>query len=198
MKSIHVVVLVLIVSLVAMSIAHAQSVDGLVMVDSTGKTLGPVLDINGSLFKVPHVPFSVGDSVFLVSVFKTRFSGSGIPTVLHFNSRRCNHQTGQAAAALIDLETIDPAFWSFVGTDGGTVYIPTPNAQPIQAFNALSRLTVEPNGKVECQDIAQKVQPAIPATPVVNLMTLFTPPFVIEAAGKKGTGTKKPDDRPAH
>jgi hypothetical protein len=198
MRSLYVVGLVLAVSLVAMSTAHAESVDGLVMVDSTGKTLGPVLDINGSLFKVPHVPFSVGNSVFLVAVFNTRFAGSGIPTVLHFNSRHCNHQTGQAAAALVDLQTIDPAFWSFVGTDGGTVYVPTPNAQPIPAFNALSRLTVEPNGNVECQDIAQKVSPAIPATPVVNLLTSFTPPFVVDAVGKKGMGSKKPDDRPAH
>lgn len=197
MRSLHVVVLLLIVSLVAMSTAHGQSVDGLVMVDSTGKILGPVLDINGSLFKVPHVPFSVGNSAFLVAVFKTKFAGSGIPTVLHFSSRHCNHQTGQVAAALIDLATIDPAFWSFVGTDGGTVYVPTPNAQPIQAFKAVSRLTVEPNGNVECQDIAQLVSPAMPATAVANLLTLFTPPFVIQAVGK-GAGLKKADDRPAH
>ncbi len=78
------------------------------------------------------------------------------------------------------------------------MYVPTPNAQPIQAFKALSRLTVEPNGNVECQDIAQLVSTAIPATPVANLMTSFTPPFVIEAVGKKGTGPHKVDDRPAH
>jgi hypothetical protein len=180
------VVLVLLISLITMSTAQAQTLDGLVMVDSTGKTLGPVLDINGVFFRVPHVPFTVGNSVFVLSVFKTRFAGTGIPPVLHFNSKRCNHQTGQAAAALSDLTTIDAGFWSFVGADGGTVYIPTANVQPIHKFNALSRLTVEPNGNVECQDIAQMVSPAIPATPVANMLTFFTPPYTVEAANKKG------------
>ena len=177
--------LVLIIAMIPWSPVQAQSVDGLVLVDSTGKTLGPVVDINGTFFKVPHVPFAVGDSAFILAVFPNKFAGSGIPTVLHFSSKRCNHETGQAAAALVDLATINPSFWSFVAADGGTAYVPTPGAKPIQQFKALSRLTVEPNGMAECQDIGQLVATAIPATPVANLLSSFTPPFTVEVM-KKG------------
>jgi hypothetical protein len=127
----------------------------------------------------------------MLAVFKTKFGGSGIPAFLYFNSRRCNHQTGQAVASLDDISTIEPTFWSFVGADGGTVYVPTPDAKPIPAFKSLSRLDAQPNGEVVCQEVPQFIPTAIPATPLVNMLTLFTPPFAVEVVTKKETGQDK-------
>ncbi|MGQ0694676.1 MAG: hypothetical protein ACT4OL_03760 [Nitrospiraceae bacterium] len=185
------VALVLIVSMVTISTANAQPVEALAIVDATGKTLGPVLDATGAFYKVPHVPFTINNSTFVLAVFKTKFGGSGIPTYLYFSSRRCNHQTGQVVASMSDMKNIDVTFWSFVAADGSTVYVPTANAQPIQSFKSLSRLLAEPNGDVVCDDFAQFVPTGIPATPLVNMLTLFTPPFAVEGVTKKGMGSSK-------
>ena len=71
------------------------------------------------------------------------------------------------------------------------MYVPTPNAQPIQSFKTLSRLDAQPNGDVVCHEVPQFIPTAIPATPLVNMLTLFTPPFAVEALTKKGMGPNK-------
>ncbi len=189
MRSIQIyVVLALVVSMGAIPTANAQSIEGLVMVDATGKTLGPIVNISGDLFKVPNVPFSVNNSVFVLSVFKNRFGGSGNPVNLYFNNKGCDGKTGQAVAALDEIVSKDivrdAMFWSFVGADGGTVYVPTPDAKPLQSFKALSRLYVETNGIAECQDYPKFVPTAIPATQLQNMLTVFTPPFSVKAVSK--------------
>lgn len=188
-----IVVFVLMASMVMSTTAIAQPdearalpVEALALIDAAGKTLGPALDVNGPFFKVPHVPFTVGNSVFMLAVFKSKFGGSGIPNNLYFSDRRCDSKTGQAAAAASEISTIDDSFWSFVGADGGTVYVPTSNAQPIQSFKAISRLTAEPNGSVVCVESPIFIPTAIPATPLVNMLNLFTPPFAVKAVTKQG------------
>jgi hypothetical protein len=89
------------------------------------------------------------------------------------------------------MSTIEPTFWSFVGADGGTVFVPTPDAKPIPGFKSLSRLDAQPDGEPVCQEIPQFIPTAIPATPLVNMLTLFTPPFAVEVVTKKETGSSK-------
>ncbi|MCP9445969.1 MAG: hypothetical protein NNA22_00155 [Nitrospira sp.] len=168
---------------------EAGTVESLVMVDANGKTLGPIVEFAGPFFKLPLVPFKVGDSVFVLSVFKNKIAGSGNPVNLYFDNRRCDHKTGQAVAALDEIVTKeavrDETFWSFVGADGKTVYVPTPKAQLIKAFKVQSRLYVEPNGEVECQEYPKFIPMAVPATAIENLLDTFTPPFSVDAAVKK-------------
>jgi len=154
------------------------------MVDATGKTLGPVLNVNGPFFKVPDVPFKLSNSIFMLAVIKTKFGGSGIPTSIYFNSRRCNHQTGQAAAAMSDIAILllrSGPLWELMEVLF-MFQLLMPN--PFESFKSLSRLVVEPNGNVECQEIPLLIPTAIPATPLVNMLTLFTPPFAVEALTK--------------
>ncbi len=179
----------LLVSVAGGSPAVADQVESLTVVDSKGKTLGPVLELAGPFFKMPLVPFKVGESVFTLSVFKNKLTGSGNPINLYFDNRHCDHKTGQTVAALDEIITKeavrDEMFWSFVSVDGGTVYVPTPHAQQIKSFKVLSRLYVEPNGDVECQEYPKFIPIAVPATAIDNLLGTFTPPFSMSATTKK-------------
>jgi hypothetical protein len=191
MKAVHVmtVVFALFVSAVAIAPANADPVESLVMMDSKGKTLGPVVELAGPFFKLPLVPFKVGESVFVLSIFKNKVTGSGNPVNLYFDNRTCDHKKGQVVAALDEIITKeavrDEAFWSFVGTDGSTVYVPTPHAQQIKSFKVQSRLYVEQNGEVECQEYPKFIPIAVPATALENFMGAFTPPYSVGATTKK-------------
>jgi hypothetical protein len=125
----------------------------------------------------------------VLSIFKNRVSGSGNPVNLYFDNKTCNHKKGQAVAALDEIITKDvvrdEAFWSFVGTDGTTVYVPTPRAQQIKPFKVQSRLYVEENGEVECQEYPKYIPIAVPATALENFLVDFTPPYSVSATTKR-------------
>ena len=182
-------VLAFFLSTTVSSPAGADTIESLVMVDSKGKTLGPIVELAGPFFKLPLVPFKEGESVFVLSVFKNKVTGSGNPVNLYFDNKTCDHKKGQVVAALDEIITKeavrDEAFWSFVGTDGSTVYVPTPHAQQIKAFKVLSRLYVEQNGDVECQEYPKFIPIAVPATALENFMGAFTPPYFVGATTKK-------------
>ncbi len=177
------IVFTLIVGFLSVSTAEVQQVESLVMIDATGKTIGPIVEISGSYHQVPIVPFKVGKMIFVLSVFKDRFGGSGNPVNLYFTSKGCDGKSGQVVAALDEIATRkaarDEMFWSYVGADGGTAYVPTRNTKPIQSVKILSRLYVEPNGDVECQDYPKFIPTAVPATQLPNMLTMFTPPFSV-------------------
>jgi hypothetical protein len=191
MKAVRVVAVALafVVGAVGTTPAGADTVDSLVMVDSKGKTLGPIVELAGPFFKLPLVPFKVGESVFVLSIFKNRVSGSGNPVNLYFDNRTCDHKKGQVVAALDEIITKeavrDEAFWSFVGTDGTTVYVPTPHAPQVKSFKVQSRLYVEQNGEVECQEYPKFIPTAVPATALENFLSAFTPPYSVGATTKK-------------
>lgn len=163
------------------SSTNAGTVESLVMVDAKGMA--------GPFFKLPLIPFKIGDSIFVLSIFKNKVAGSGNPINLYFDNRHCDHKTGQAVAALDEIITKDAArdeaFWSFVSADGKTVYVPTPHPQPIKSFKVQSRLYVESNGEIECQEYPKFIPTAIPATAIENLLDTFTPPFSVDAVMKK-------------
>jgi hypothetical protein len=181
--------------LLVLFVANTSSaqVNEIEVIDSTGKTLGQVIGTQGIRYTLPHVPFKIGTTTVVLAIFKNRFVGGGMPVDLYFNTPGCNGQTGQPAVDIRDIvpaeNTIIP--WSFVGADGGTVYIPTPNGQPILSFNALSRFFDSGSGLVQCQEINQIIPTAIPATSLINMFTLYTPPFAITTVEGKGGGRNK-------
>lgn len=175
-------------SAMASAPASADTVQSLVMMDSKGKTLGPIVELAGPFFKLPLVPFKSGDSVFVLSIFKNKVTGSGNPVNLYFDNRTCDHKSGQVVAALDEIITKDAvrdeAFWSFVGTDGTTVFVPTPRAEHIKAFKVKSRLYVEQDGEVECQEYPKFIPEAVQATALENFLSAFTPPYSVGATTK--------------
>jgi len=175
-------------SAMASAPANADTVQSLVMIDSKGKTLGPIVELAGPFFKLPLVPFKSGESVFVLSIFKNKVTGSGNPVNLYFDNRTCDYKSGQVVAALDEIITKDAvrdeAFWSFVGTDGTTVFVPTPRADQIKAFKVKSRLYVEQNGEVECQEYPKFIPVAVQATALENFLSPFTPPYSVGASTK--------------
>jgi len=190
MKSVRMAAMVSAFCLSAMASvpASAETVQSLVMMDSKGKTLGPIVELAGPFFKLPLVPFKSGESVFVLSIFKNKVTGSGNPVNLYFDNRNCDYKSGQVVAALDEIITKDAvrdeAFWSFVGTDGTTVFVPTPRADQIKAFKVKSRLYVEQNGEVECQEYPKFIPVAVPATALEHFLSSFTPPYFVGASTK--------------
>jgi hypothetical protein len=183
---------ILLLSVLIMARMASAQVNEIVVIDSTGKTLGQVIGTQGIRYTLPHVPFKIGTTTVVLAIFKNRFVGGGMPVDLYFNTPGCNDQTGQPAVDVRDIvpgeSTIIP--WSFVGANGGTVYIPTPNGQPIQSFNALSRFFDSGGGIVQCQEVNQVIATAIPATSLINMFSLYTPPFAVTTIEERG-GRKK-------
>lgn len=193
---------VAVVSLLHVSPVLGQTpelVESLVVVDATGKKLGPVVTDGESKFDIlgtPLVPFQVGDAVFLLHVFKTKFLGRGFFGDLWFDSAGCN-VNGQFVVDLNDLPGLAIIPWSFVGADGATVYTQDSTAQPIQSFVALSRLRVSPFGVGSgpvwtCaeQEPPSTIATAIPAIQLVNMFNFFTPDFTVQAEVEKVKGPK--------
>ena len=56
-----------------------QFVDSLIVVDTDGKKLGPVIDAGISQGGAAVVPFDIGNGVFLLQVLETKFLGIGFP-----------------------------------------------------------------------------------------------------------------------
>jgi len=183
---------ILFLSVLIMARMASAQVNEIVVIDSTGKTLGQVIGTQGLRYTLPHVPFKIGNTTIVLALFKNRFVGGGMPVDLYFNASGCNGQIGQAAVDIRDIPLTENMVlpWSFVAADGGTVYVPTPNSQPIQSFNALSRFFDAGGGVVQCQEINQVIATAIPATSLINMFSLYTPPFAVTTIEERG-GRKK-------
>ena len=163
-----------------------ESVQSLVVVDATGERIGPLVQIEGINTYV--VPFKFGDHVFVLNLIKTRFRGIGLP-FLYFESPGCNDQAAANLSDILNQNLIVP--WSFVGDDGGTVYAQDPTAEPIESFEAFSRLRGGGQGCEDLPDPPTVIATAIPATRVVNMFDFFTPDFSVQAEIKKGKGPNK-------
>ncbi len=176
-----------------------EPVDTLVVVDTTGKKLGPVIHLERASNRrgTPEVPFKFGEFVFVLRVLETRFVGGGRPVeadghVLWFDGHLCDGQAFMARIIPGEAfpEGIVPR--SVVGLDGGTVYVEDPDGAEVPSVDALSVLRVQEN-VVNCQDFGQitPTDPLLPTIALVNMFNHFTQPFSVQAEVKKGKGPKK-------
>jgi hypothetical protein len=131
--------------------------------DAQGKKVGRVVDVNSSV-----VSLRVGATTTRATVFADglRVDNGGYP---YFESSDC---TGPAF-----IPVLPDNLWSrLFATGGTTVYGSQPNA-------AAQTITVGSAQPGPCETAAQIGPPsqiqAFPAVPVVDLSTVFTPPFSI-------------------
>lgn len=163
--------------------AKVKPVGRVVIVDSKGKTVGSILGGVGFNIKViggvpPNlgirfvVLLEVDEQVVPVAVFRDRFSGGG---GLFFESENClgtpwlitNTSPNEPPNLLPQVA---------IGPPGQTLYVETPGASP-QSVTTKSLLV----GFSTCSNQTFQLS-LLPAQALVNLETVFTPPFSLRAA----------------
>jgi len=142
----------------------------MMVVDSAGTVVGPItgFTFDGPRLVLPQVVLQLDGRLVGLLVHPDRFEGSG-PS-LAYESTNC---TGQAwlsgpFATLILPGTIDSPFKT-------VLYIPDPSATP-----GLVTVTARSLWLGTCFPFEFPVSSAVPAIPLVDLNTLFTPPFSLK------------------
>lgn len=154
-------VLVLVLSFAAVPAHPADHVvNGVTIVDANGTVLGPVY---GDPF-FPQVILTFSGRIFFVTVRPSGFLGSS----LGFTSLNCQGPPFIYEPSLIP----GAALW----LPGTTVYLADPTA-PTQSLTILSSFNWEFQ---QCGNITPNIQPVKPAVPIIDLNTVFTPPFSIQ------------------
>jgi hypothetical protein len=139
--------------------------------DVTGKKVGDV-DSMGVL-SLPAVYFRVGDFTFGLIVYRPRFQGNAGSDVF-FETSDCS-----GTPFIRMLSTLIAVPVTTVARPGNTVYFAEPDATP-QTITAMSRL---PQGGGDgpagpCTAADEVFSDAVPAIPLVDMDTHFTPPFI--------------------
>ena len=133
--------------------------------DANGKKIGRVLDVNGP--NEATVGVRVNGTTTLLTVHRDVLWTA--PS-LAFQSTDCTGTPYIRAASNSLLDSV-----TATGDPGLTVYVQQPG-QPVQAITVGSEtINLQPT---ECQMHSQTIQ-AFPAVPLIDLNTLFTPPFSI-------------------
>ncbi len=149
----------------AASAGELHNVKRLVVVDADGKLVGEALDL------IYSVAFKRDGKLFLVRLQdSSTFVGLSLGGWVAFHSNNCSG----AAFTLYFPELVPLAI---VTAPGMTVYAPDISAIP-QEVSWNSRLYDLSTGLVECEPFSS-TDLVVPAVPVVNLRSLFTPPFSV-------------------
>jgi hypothetical protein len=165
-RTLFIMVLVMLRLITPLESANSpRSLKGLVVVDSTGKNIGPVLGIDDTL-RYAVVAFTVNGFTFALSVDSMAFTGSD--RTLLFESTDC---TG-TPYLFSNVVTLLPVV--VVSVPGSTVYRADDTTEPIFINSRTGADT--PPGVCESLPQTQESIGSI-AIPVVDLSTLFTPPF---------------------
>jgi len=190
-----------IVILIIVSVAHAQEtlkpVDSLTVIDSNGKKVGNVLSLGGHNNQ-PVVGFKLNNLLFLLNVAQNRLFGTGPyqgGDTLFFESSDC---TGMPY--LIVLPPVIPILLEYyrspvpvvaVNVPGNTLYVPDENIPVARTMkSALDPFT--PQGV--CSTVNNQI-PSVQAIPTIDLATMFTPPFKIQAGSKDNDNGKDKGSR---
>jgi len=156
----------------------ASSAKDLIVVDAKGKEIGPVISVSDSL-QYPLVQLTVNSFKFVVRVFSNGVSDdgftagrevSGSEDILWFESANC---TGTPYMPK-NPERVMPDI--IVSGPGSTVYRPGDTGVTVFA-NSLLMGNGHPGG--DCVQQTQGVGLLFRALPVIDLSTLFTPPFQV-------------------
>ena len=144
--------------------SSAAAVEPFVLVDSTGKTVGPILDMPHGDDHMARIPFRVGNQRVTLVVAPGGLTGSG---TFYFETDHCGGQPYMLASGglLTDLELTSY-----------TAAVPDGPARLITARAYYS--TLSGCGKMHTPDH----NPYLLARELVGLRTRFTPPFRIEAS----------------
>ena len=144
--------------------AATPAQDALTVVDSTGKVLGPVLDTTDNTYFFMEVAMKAGGHVFVVSLNRTDIKFG--PLTLYYASADCSGAAyfGACSPLLTGCSTIGP------GDLGHSLFLRTPDAP---------RAPVSVRSKFDgfCDTFVAFTLNGLPASPVADLESMFTPPF---------------------
>lgn len=166
--------------------APVSQVQRLVVQDSKGRTVGFIFGGMGldlatfgdvpSLEARTIVLLQVGGHVVPVAVGRERFYGGGVAFELEdcqgrawFDAERAEFQ----ATSLLPRAAIAPP--------GQTLYIATPGASP-ETVTRRSATDLSREFGITCENRTFENVTMLPAQPLVDLSTVFTPPFSLRAA----------------
>ena len=157
-----------------------RKVRSLVVVDASGKTVGGVIAADKTEVTVA---FQIGEQFVLIPLKNDGF----VIGTLNYQTSDCS-----GTAFLDSPSTGAPFPNSAVAPPGKTLYLPDPNAAPetvvvksiFFTFESFIGCDTEGGGQVSLE---------IPAKAVVDLNTLFTPPFTVRAADE--SRQQGPNDR---
>ena len=164
---------------------RVRPVQQLIVADSSGKTIGRVLG-GMNIYNVESfastdlnmrtvVLLQVDQTVVPVMVGRDRFYGGG---GLVYESENCMGTPFFSPGVRLP-ETDAPSLFPLtaIGPPGQTIYIAIPGAAP----RAISKRSVLEFG-LRCSNETGNIPNAIPTHPLVDLLTIFTPPFSLRAA----------------
>ncbi len=156
-------------------LAHAQpptirAVEKLIVVDANGKKVAPVVqDFSGLQQILLQVK---GFLPFDLTVFSERLTGV---TNLLFTTNDCSGQAFVEHNLAVGIFVELPA--AATGLPGNTIYIPDPNSTPTMVTYNSHR----DDQNSQCINDGPTEDTLVPAIPVIDLETIFTPPYHLEA-----------------
>lgn len=139
------------------------NVISLIVSESLFPSLGP-----GTMVMLPAVAFRVDTFVVALFVTQNRFTGN---REILFESSDCS---GPAFFQQVDPFFLGALPGAAVGSPGSTVYIPDPDG-PVQSVAVQTALRPDS----VCFNLGSLTTDAVPALPLIDLATMFTPPFSV-------------------
>jgi hypothetical protein len=135
------------------------------VVDAHGTKVGKLLTVspNGGI-----LAFEVDRQPFLLDLFQQNLSGT---SAVWYDSSDCSGPPLLATS----LNPLFPS--SGVSAPGHTLYLPEPDAEPV-TINPFSGSQVAGDGTCARSSVLTPIL-FIPAQPIIDLDTLFTPPFSV-------------------
>ncbi len=149
-----------------------QPIDQLSVVDANGKAVGKLVDLYKGSAGTAIVALKANDFIFTVFIHRDTFETAD----LCFESADCS---GPA----VSCDCLDPpligAAAAVVSSPGNTLYAPAAGAAPRQVMLQSTR-----SADGTCQGLSGgfACDVALPIQPLIDLNTLFTPPFRLAAA----------------
>jgi len=150
--------------------------------DALGKKVGDVISVRTNLdfaqdiintgVQECTVAFKLAASLFALRIRKDQLAGY---TPLLFESEDCSG-TPYIATQYLSAHLFPPVA---IGPPGSTAYVPDTQSSP-QAIMAKSAFGVHPDHPDLCINIQDASLEAIPALPITDLNTVFTPPFSVK------------------
>jgi hypothetical protein len=145
--------------------SSATAIEPFVLVDSNGKTIGPIIDMAGGDNGSARVPFRVGNQRITLVVSTSGLLGRG---TLYYESTYCSGQAYMISSGGLLTDIVNGRY---------TAVVPDGPARLVTARSFHN----EKEG--ECGRILQpRPYPYRLARELVDLHTRFTPPFRVEAS----------------
>lgn len=162
-----------------------KPVSNLIVVDAKGKKVGDVIsffinidsDTQLSMVYLPIIFLNINNHIITLTVFSTYFRGN-IEDGVFYKSTDCSGIPFVRDVVGLATNILHPLPLIAVNSPGNTVYIADPNSIPVKNPNIQSGRRAD-NHLCQSTGFGDNTF-FIQATPLIDLNTLFTPPFSVQ------------------